>query len=267
MTRGTWILVLLGLGRPLHAQSPAPAPAPSPPAACDTLRWNRDCSTPGVQLTLTENFRQKTRDDVVVGYEPRASGLPAGKVYSIRVTPITGAPYTVMTGFIADSSGGAICGDSTAAQSPARVPAMLGWCKQALRDLILSVGQFTRGEPYRVALISTDGSVRAYTEAIPHPLVARTNRCTITATMSGKDVFTFSGTGFQPGEPLRVTMRSGREETARSAQADSAGQLGDMTVTPVVTGQRGGEASYEARGAKCRVTLKYAWGNKALAAR
>jgi hypothetical protein len=230
---------------------------------CDTVRWHADCSTPGVQLVLVEAMRQSVRKDVVVGYGITVRGVPAGRIYALWVKPTADKPYALMTGFTPDSTGAVVCADSATANQP-RVAAMLGWCKRRLASVGLTAGQFALGEAYRVALISTDDSVRAYASAIPHPLQASAGACTITGEMHGPEVFAFSGAGFRPGEALQITMRSGREVINKSQHADDGGRLGIEIVLPAVKGKDGGDASYEVAGAGCRVVLRYGWGKKVL---
>jgi len=250
-------LLLLALPpTPLHPQA-------ATPAKCDSVRWHRDCSTPGVQLALVEVFRNKARNDIVVGYHITASHVPAGKAFAVWAKPTGSEPFAVMTGFMADSTGTLTCGDSTVAASEVRRAAKL-WCRGAIESVTLSAGQYALGEAYRVALISIDDSVRVYAEAIPHPLEASADGCTLTGEMHSREIFAFSGTGFRPGEVVQAMSRSGKEAMASSQTADDAGRLAWMIILPGVKGKRGGDASYEVTGAGCRVTLRYGWGNKVL---
>lgn len=240
------------------------AARPQAALPCDSTRWHQDCSTPGVQLTLVEQMREKVRRDIVVGYGLTARGLPAGRIYTLWVRPSGGDPQPLETGFTPDSSGAVICADSAAFKDRPRITALMGWCDRGLDKVGLTAGQFVRGEVYRAALISTDDSVRAYATAVPHPLAATSGGCTVTAEVLSPQIFAFWGAGFRPGETLHVTSRSGGDTKTASETADESGRLAVRTVIHNERGKRGGEATYEVAGAACQVMLRYGWGNKVL---
>ena len=249
--------LLLGLA-PLAAVTGQATPDPT----CDGTNWRPECSTPGTSLALTEAMRQRVQRDVIVGYYVTAKGVPEGKIYGVWHAPVNGDPFLLMTGFTPDSGGTVVCGDSTSVAPAARQGARLGWCKRPLADVGFTVGQFVRGEPYRLALISTDDSVRVYGEIIPHPLEATNGACRITAEMGASGVYVLRGSGFRPGEPVESRSRSGGTQETTLA-ADSAGNVGIVAVV-AVPGKKGGDASQEFRGAACRVKLEYGWGDRAL---
>ena len=229
-------------------------------APCSATSWASECSTPGVQIALVEAMRQPARGDIVVGYHVTAHGVPAGRIYSVWLKPTAGEAYALITGFTPDSTGVVVCADSTALANRPRGQGM--WCKWTLGDVGLTAGGFARGEAYRVGLISTDDSVRAFASVIPHALAATSGGCTVSGEMFSREVFAFTGSGFRPGEPLQVTSRSGGDTQAASRPADDAGRLPPQTIRHLERGKRGGDASIEIAGAGCRVMLRYGWGNK-----
>ena len=230
---------------------------------CDATNYRPVCSAPGTELRLIEGMRQRVNKDVVVGYNLAPNNIPGGKIYGVWHKPTVGDPFLLMAGFTPDSSGVLVCADSTTAPAAARAQnARMGWCTSPLASVGFSLGQFARAEPYRLALISTDDSVRVFGEVIPHPLEARNGACTLAAEMGTSSVFVFRGSGFRPGESVESVTRSGA--TLRSVlTADSAGTVGFIVVA-AVPGKRGGNASQELKGAGCSVKLEYGWGDKTL---
>ena len=127
-----------------------------------------------------------------------------------------------------------------------------------VRDFMFS--GMVAGEPIHWALVSEDGSTKAFTVVVPFPLESHgKGACVASARLESPSalVFLLSFTGFQPGEPVDVTSEF-KSESKKVTQAASAQGTLEM---PVLFGQGDkGKAKVTASTKACEVSLSYKVG-------
>jgi hypothetical protein len=242
----------------------APAQVLAPAEWCSADTWHRECSTTRIHLALVPMEDMRLPSATLKRFRMTAGNVPAGRTYSIWLKPSHGPAQALLIGVSADDEGNLVCADSTAYSGPPRIAAISGWCGRQTPDKLtfISGPDFVLGEALRVALIDADGEVRVYADAIPYPLEASSGSCTVVGEMLDRERFTFSGSGFAPGETLQFASRSGRQVIRRTEVADSQGRLGTILVLPAVRGRDGGNAAFEVVGQSCKVEVRYGWGDQ-----
>jgi hypothetical protein len=191
------------------------------------ISWEPVTPTPGAQIKL-----EKASDGF---YVMRASGFPANKEYVLMMKYLDGKIGTVP---IAD------------------IQALLGGKYSFVYSNVY------RGEPIEYAVISSDGTVRAYTRIIPFPLEAKSkNGCKLVMSLVSPDLMNFAinAEGFGKGEVVKTTSRSGQETLVSNTTASEDGGF-VVIIAPGVVGQTGGEATFEASSSSCTVQINYDWG-------
>jgi len=138
-------------------------------------------------------------------------------------------------------------------------------CSGALDELVLSASGYVRAEPYRLALLSEDGSVGAYAEAYPFPLEAAHDSTRLWLELVSPDglEFTIHGVGFPPGEHIPVVTRSVDEGWSRKMLIPADGRI-RVAVFPHVAGKSGGSAAFTAEVKPHPLKLEWSWGREAL---
>jgi hypothetical protein len=254
------ILALPALAPPGGAVAKAPTPAPAARRApADTTArtpfpypGDATVSAGGASLRLVETGRKRTPGTIEVDYRLEGGHFPRGKVYRLWQMSLGGPPEPLCGALVADSTG-ALVPDAQAAVSEATL------CPEF--DLIqLGAYQYMPGEPYRVAIISTDDSVRAVATAFPHPIEGSDGPHRILLEMNSADQrsFTIWGGGFGRDQGLRTSMTTGGETFEGGAFSDAQGVVRILLNAP--PGAPGGVVTYEVRGTGGRPQLTYRWG-------
>jgi len=212
-----------------------------------------------VQVALREKSRYSMGRQKLVEYELVATGLPAGRLFTLWLFPFGERPIPVFSGVTSDSSGRTVCADSSTLASANRPPAG-GRCMMPF-PLMMPLESFVPSEPAKAALISNDDSVRAYATAFPVPLEAETGGCRLWLELLSTDRnrFRLSGTGFQGGAEAHIVSTSGDQVIDGRKPVPADGSFW-MLVSPAVKGKRGGRSSIAVSTPGCAVTLQYRWG-------
>ena len=134
-------------------------------------------------------------------------------------------------------------------------------------DLGYSWFAFAKGQAAKIAVISTDDSVRAFAEAILHPIEANADGCRLWLTVLTPDgmAFEIETEGFE-GEEVRTVSRSGGEVFPSTVQIPPDARH-VWLVAPGVIGKGSGRASFSVIGESCNLTVEYDWGPPALSPR
>ena len=255
---------LLAAPAPAAASAPAPKPAPSaatvpgvtntPPSSLPAFPYPGDGqrSKGGATLRLVEVGRKRTPGTVEVDYRLEGAAFPRGKVYRLWQLALDGPPEALCGALRADSSGALVPDDVAAADEAS----LCG----SFADIELGAYEYLPGEPYRVAIISTDDSVSAVATAFPQPIEAADGPHRILLEMSSPDrrSFTLWGVGFGKDVTLTTLLTSAGETFQGGAFTDSAGVVRIQLNAP--EGAPGGIASYEVRGAGGHPKVTYRWG-------
>ena len=206
----------------------------------------------GATLRLVETRRKRTPGTVEVDYRLEARGFPRGKVYRLWQMSLGNPPEALCGALAADAAGGLVPDKAAAVHESSLCP--------ELPLIELGAYEYMPGEPYRVAVISTDDSVRAVATAFPHPIEGSDGPHRILLEMNSADrrSFTLWGVGFGADKGLRTSMTTNGETFEGGAFSDGEGVVRILLNAP--EGARGGVVTYEVRGTEGRPRLSYHWG-------
>ncbi len=239
-----------GVPRESENQAPTstlPGPATSGTAG-QTLQWGPRYATPGVELTLQEVKRQRVSGKMRVDYTLLVSGFPEGKSFTLWAKPFGSSPILLKQfgELYVDPSGKFVAE------------------KKTLRGIHLSALDYSKGEPYEVALISTDQTIKAFAKVIPIPVATKEGRCRLWMELVSANgtAFAINGEGFEPDEGVTTTSRSDGEVMESKHKASPEGKLFAI-VFPAVIGKPAGSASYTVVSRFCSLTVEYEWGARA----
>ncbi len=256
------VLARLALAAALHLPAVVSAQDTLSLAArgAEPCTWEPACSTGSVRALLREKGTFSLGRQKLVEYELVATGLPAGKLFTVWAFPTGEQAVPLYTGVTGDSAGGIVCADS-AVRAAAGVLPTQQWCRTPLPGTMVPRESFVPSQPIKMALISTDDSVRAYATAFPIPLEAASGTCRLWLEVlsTRRDQFRLSGEGFQGGVEARIVSTSGNAvlQAAKSIPADGSFWL---LLAPAVQGKQGGRSRISVSTAGCTVSLDYRWG-------
>jgi hypothetical protein len=113
--------------------------------------------------------------------------------------------------------------------------------KNLVEPLFLSADDYSKGQPFDVALVSTDETIKAYAKVIPFPIEAEEGRCRLWVELASPkaDGFLIQGEGFEPDEEVTTTSRSNGEVLEGTHKVPPDGKL-FAVVLPVVIGKQEG---------------------------
>jgi hypothetical protein len=117
------------------------------------------------------------------------------------------------------------------------------------------------GEPVRFGLMSSDGTVKLYTQVVPFPLNGKNHGCRVEAIVltHNAGVVMLHGTGFAPGATVEVDSKNGKDESKATLQADAKGEVAQVE-TPLVQGEVRGTAKVTLKAEKCAPAVSVPWG-------
>jgi hypothetical protein len=245
------VLVLIS-GRAMVSQTNPGTPAPDVQSSVEGLvkihrAWGPVTSTPNMSLTLAESSRSTEGIRMTL----HTTGLPAGKTYSLVSWTITEKnPVTLMDGVTVDASGLAIC-----AGTP-------GTCKgDKADDPIDLVLRPIAGEPVRLALISSDQSIKVLANTVPIPLRGADQGCTLDAVLlsPGAEVVWIEAAGFIPKGTITVRSSSEGELRGDDKKANADGSF-RTAILPYVEGLSHGVVTVTLKSGKCSPSVKIPWG-------
>ena len=211
------------------------------------VAWQTKVSTLGASIEAKEVGRQGS----VVQYHLYVSGLPSEKLYSVATWPVTQRePSTLMDGVSVGKNGIVMCAGRTPEQ-----------CGDSSKkdDPIEFTFSPTKGEPYRVALISGDS--RAAIVIVPDPITGSDRGCTLSVVrlLPGFETAFFTGSGFAPDTEVTFEGRSYDETHPIKTKTDHSGNL-QFAILPFVAGHKNGTTVVSGIGTSCSPKLKFEWG-------
>lgn len=219
------------------------------PKAPSEFKWGEKYATPGVRLTLRETSRERLDDSTRVNYEIVTQGFPTDKVYNI---------FLHDTGMLAKG------------KDPA--PLQARWHDHHSYEYRVnefgrlvppiaghSIERFMIGEWFGYGLVSTDGSVQAWTKVVPFPLEDQDGPCRVSLHMVHRDTFAIEGEGFPPQETIKTVSSSDGEVLEGSMQVPPEGRFLYASM-PAVIGKPGGRHEIFFISSVCKLSLSYNWG-------
>jgi hypothetical protein len=229
----TAVLLCCALTLPLVAQQ------------VDENNWGKN--TVGVELGTHEAPREHTATGTVLVYNILGKGFPADKDYDLWFWIPGKKPQKGIEGVSFDKRGLVVCSGKP------------GACKGAgPEDPINIKTKALLGEPKRFAVVSRDGKIAGFAEAVPFPIEATDKKCKLTVIRQSPlaELVAVRASGFTPYEMLTVTGHLGAADSVHSpsASADGTWQAIVGTRPP---GQVSGVASIKVAGKSCSVGVSF----------
>lgn len=123
----------------------------------DARNWGKN--SPGIALELREGPRQKTGQATLLLYNVLGRGFPSGIPYELWQWKAGQEPKKLMDGVSFDKHGVMVCSGR------------VGFCKGDVPDDPVNIRATAQpGESKRVAVVSPDGKIAGFAEAIPFPV-------------------------------------------------------------------------------------------------
>ena len=201
-------------------------------------------ATPGMRLTYEEKSRGMEQGLDMVHYALKTDGLPKDQRYALYGRWMDGRSTEVTRGIRIDESG------------YVRDPKG--------EEFTLSLGRMFPGEFATIALVSKDGTAKAFVEITPFPIQAEGKggcRLAVRPMDPSGQAFVITGSGFEPNKKLKIVSTSVNEVAYGTSSGRSDGTL-KQVIFPAVVGRTGGDASFEASGSDCSVKVRYKWGDE-----
>ncbi|MDP8981602.1 MAG: hypothetical protein M3O35_13550 [Acidobacteriota bacterium] len=235
--------------------SPRVTQANAPDAAANLVKihnaWGPRASTPNTSLAIKE----ASRSGNVIKFRLYATGLPKGGNYTIVSWPVTQkGPSENLRGVSLDESGLAICaGSSTTTCGSAEKP----------DDPIDMVTQPVPGEPVRLGLIASDGSVKVFAKLVPVPLRGEDRGCVVEGVLltPGSELVLIEGSGFPAGSEVILDSDSAGERHSPKVKADSEGRY-ESAILPYTQGVKSGTLRVDLKSARCSPSVQIPWGRR-----
>jgi hypothetical protein len=123
----------------------------------DAKNWGKN--PPGITLALREGPRQKTAQGTLLMYNVLGRGFPPGIPYELWQWKEGKEPKKMMQGVSFDKRGVLVC------------PGREGFCKGDVPDDPVNIQATAQpGEAKRLAVVSPDGRIAGFAEAVPFPV-------------------------------------------------------------------------------------------------
>jgi hypothetical protein len=123
----------------------------------DAEHWGKN--TPGIELVTHEEPRQKTSSGTILMYNLIGKGFPDGIVYALWQWTPGKSPKVIMQGVSFDKRGVLVCSGKP------------GYCSGSGPDDPINIRTTAvPGEMKRMAVISSDGKIAGFADAIPFPI-------------------------------------------------------------------------------------------------
>lgn len=213
--------------------------------------WGPKASSPNLTLSLVE----ESQVGASFRYGLKATGVPAGAVFTLGAWPVTQKqPEDVLHGVTFNKDGVGICagrpgtcGDPANPDDPIHIPFVA-----------------VPGEPIRVAIVSSDGALKAFAKVVPIPVQGEDRGCKVSATLltPGAELLFLEGTGFAPNSEIVMASDSeGEKHDFKGKGADAQGRY-TSAVLPYKTGLTHGTVNIVLKGSSCSPAVKVAWGKR-----
>lgn len=122
----------------------------------DAKNWGKN--SPGISLALREGPRQKTAQGTLLMYNVLGRGFPSGIAYELWQWKAGQEPKKMMQGVSFDERGVMVCSSRP------------GFCKGDVPNDPVNIQATAQpGEMKRVAVVSPDGKVAGFADAVPFP--------------------------------------------------------------------------------------------------
>jgi hypothetical protein len=221
------------------------------PAAAQQLNadnWGK--GTPGVGLTLHEGPRQHTSKGTILWYNVIGKGFPEGIVYTLWRWVPEKSPEPLIKGVSFDKRGVLVCSEKP------------GHCSGDGPDDPINIKTTAiLGEMKRLAVISDDGKIVGFVDAVPFPIEASDKNCKLSVIRESPlaDVVAARASGLKPNQTLTVTTRYGDEGSTTKSAAGPDGTWREV-VGAQGTKRPSGKALISVSDTVCTVSVTFDYG-------
>ena len=222
--------------------------APLAAQQLDANSWGK--ATPGVSLVAHEGSREHTDRGTVLWYNLLGKGFPDGVVYNLwRMVPGK-SPELLIKGVSFDTHGVLVCSGKP------------GYCSGSGPDDPINLKTTASlGEEKRMAVVSQDGKVAGFADAVPFPIEATDKSCKLSVIRMSPlaDVVLVSASGLKPNQTLTVSKRYGYEKASTKYTAGPDGTW-QSVVNTQNSMQPKGEATIAVSDGGCTVSVTFDYG-------
>ena len=237
------LLVTFGLAASLGAQQ-----------QIDRTSWGERFNSAGASLRVMEMQRTpRSEGGTWVHYFLQGIGLPKNLTYSLWEWELGGEPKLVLARVPMRDDGVLLCSGK------------IDDCSGATEEQVYASRMTAmKGEPKRLALVSSDGRLRAFGNAVPFPVQAADKACTASLERKTPDGVeaTVNGSGFAPKERVTMTLTGETSGTTLRRNADDAGKWSADVSHASDPMHPDGSTQIVIKGKNCSVTLPWAWGKE-----
>jgi hypothetical protein len=214
----------------------------------DASMWGKN--SPGIELQAVESPREHSASGTVLMYNLVGKGFPANETYSLWGWIPGHKPRKAISGVSFDKRGVLVCSGKPG-----------GCTGQGLDDPVNIKTTAVLGEPKRFAVVSDDGKVAGFAEAVPFPIEASNKKCKLSVIRQSPlaETVLINATGFVPYEMLNISANLGGQDTVHSPTASADGTWHAVVGTKAL-GKDSGTASIKVSGQQCSVSLSFNWG-------
>src|SRR5712691_5256212 len=188
------------------------------PARHSSSVLNPRKASPGLRLQLVEV--PATASGGAIRYSLRTQGFPPGVIFGVLTKDFGRDFQETISGIRFDPSGAATTTEGSG-------------LRRELDRIEIDPGPYPRGAAWGVALTSDDHKLAAFARVIPYPIQSRDGPCTVSLELISLygNRFVASGSGFLPGEDVRVESTSAGRATYRALRVLNDGSLPSDVVS------------------------------------
>lgn len=218
----------------------------------ERANWGEKFNTAGMTLRLMETQRsERAEGGTWVHYFLQAPGMPRGGSYSVWSWDVGGEPQLLVKGVSLRDDFVLLCSGKP------------GNCSGATEEqvYVLRVSA-TKAEPKRYAIVSADGTQRAFAVAVPFPDSATDKTCTVSVQRKTPDAseITLRGEGFAPGERVTLSMTTETTGSTLRTQADAKGNWTADAARTANPAQPNGTTQIAVKAKQCAPSVAWNWG-------
>jgi hypothetical protein len=214
----------------------------------DANKWGK--GSPGVTLVAHEGSREPSEKGTVLWYNLIGKGFPDGVVYNLwRLIPGK-SPELLIKGVSFDKKGLLICSGKP------------GYCSGAGPDDPVNIRTTASlGEEKRMAVLSEDGKIAGFADAVPFPITATDKSCTLSVVRMSPlaDIVLARASGLKANQTLTVSKRYGYEGASGKETSGPDGTW-ERLINTQVTMQPKGKASISVSDGNCTVSVTFDYG-------
>ena len=220
----------------------------------DKTNWGDRFNSSGASLRVMEMSREpRSEGGTWVHYFLQGIGLPKNRLYSLWEWELGGEPKLVLARVPLRDDGVLLCSGKP------------GDCSGASSEQVYAARMTgMKAEPKRLALVSADGTLRAFGSSIPFPVDATDQNCRVWLERKAPDASeaTVYGTGFVPKERVTVSMTG---DTTGATLRRNVDDKGNWNADVAHTGDAmhaSGSSQIAVKGKNCNANVTWAWGKE-----